>query len=841
MIGDFNSRITGRLDHEQHILGPHVYGKGSEHVELLCPKTRENRELLLEFCDNLDLKISNTFFKKNDDKQISYRDPTAVHGPPWPKERFYQLDLLLTQEKWKNSVKNVETDTKCNLYTDHYPLICTIQTKLAKTLQRQIKLRFTNSCEDDIKELNTYFTSKLDPQNLTHGHFTETLYDAAKNTLPQKNKEIKQSYITDQTWNLIKERQQIWHKQKQGNLQEINKEIKKACRRDRTNAILAQIENTTLNSPNWKSIKDLKHIYTPNFTKLKNVKGERSKTSQRAETVADYLEQKHWACNNDAPFINDRNPIHKENIHFDEGDYSLEEMNYCINRTCNKKAPGPDGIQNELIKNLDQTNREHLLKLFNKWNKEKSIDKNTSTALVVTIFKKGNTQDNANYRPISLLNTILKIYCAMIKIRIEKQIDRFINDTQYGFRKGKSCSQALHVVRRIQDFGECTNENVIMVFLDWEKAFDKIIHEKLLQALKRIGISEHFLLIIADLYKEPKFKVKYEDQISDIKNQKTGIRQGCTLSPYLFLILMTVLLHDVKTNVPKWALNNNIPGLLNPEVLFADDTTLVATNTKAIHRILHEIETQSSYYGLSLNHKKCAYFAINRNNRIFFKNGEEVQKTTHQTYLGALLTSNVEIKEEISARISKANQVFHRLKTFWKNSNCSIRWKIQVYDAIIKAITLYGLETVHITKAQIDRLHAMHTKGLRNILKLKHTYIDRSSTYERIWTMANDKIKTGKHTNAQVFSFESTLKQRRIKFLGHILRAANNDPMRAITFQPNTAKPAIVHKRRVGGPRKNWTWETLKMAWEAIFPLTPFDKSDTQLQTIMQEALNRNI
>ena len=164
-----------------------------------------------------------------------------------------------------------------------------------------------------------------------------------------------------------------------------------------------------------------------------------------------------------------------------------------------------------------------------------------------------------------------------------------------------------------------------------------------------------------------------------------------------------------------------------------------------------------------------------------------------------------------------------------------------MYDAIIKAITLYGLETVHITKAQIDRLHAMHTKGLRNILKLKHTYIDRSSTYERIWTMANDKIKTGKHTNAQVFSFESTLKQRRIKFLGHILRAANNDPMRAITFQPNTAKPAIVHKRRVGGPRKNWTWETLKMAWEAIFPLTPFDKSDTQLQTIMQEALNRNI
>ena len=111
--------------------------------------------------------------------------------------------------------------------------------------------------------------------------------------------------------------------------------------------------------------------------------------------------------------------------------------------------------------------------------------------------------------------------------------------------------------------------------------------------------------------------------------------------------------------------------------------------------------------------------------------------------------------------------------------------------------------------------------------------------HDKIWKLANEKIKTTKNKYAQIFTFESTIKQKRIKFIGHLLRANNRDPTRAITFQPNSAKPAIIHKRRVGGPRQNWTWESLKMIWEADHPGIPFNKTETQLQYILQEALNR--
>ena len=226
--------------------------------------------------------------------------------------------------------------------------------------------------------------------------------------------------------------------------------------KDRTAAIIQKLESTSKENPNWKAIKELKQLYTPNYTKLKNIKGERSLLCKRADTIAEYLEQKHWQANESPPMYQ-RNKIHKDKVSFNERDYSIEEFETCVNKTNNRKAPGPDKIQNELIKQLDKENKHTILNLINKWNKNRRIDPETAEATVVTLFKKGDTQDNANYRPISLLNTIFKIYCAMIKHRIEEQIEKYISPTQYGFRKGRSCSQALHIIRRIIDYGEATN------------------------------------------------------------------------------------------------------------------------------------------------------------------------------------------------------------------------------------------------------------------------------------------------------------------------------------------------------------------------------------------------
>ena len=90
-------------------------------------------------------------------------------------------------------------------------------------------------------------------------------------------------------------------------------------------------------------------------------------------------------------------------------------------------------------------------------------------AKLVTLYKKGNVLDPANYRPISLLNTLYNIYASILQKRLANGIEDRIWETQFGFRKKKSTSQPLFITRRLQDQAEITGNKLFLIFLDWEK------------------------------------------------------------------------------------------------------------------------------------------------------------------------------------------------------------------------------------------------------------------------------------------------------------------------------------------------------------------------------------
>ena len=105
-----------------------------------------------------------------------------------------------------------------------------------------------------------------------------------------------------------------------------------------------------------------------------------------------------------------------------------------------------------------------------------------------------------------------------------------VSQTQYGFMPNRSTSHAIYILRRIQDYAEIKGAQLSIAFLDWEKAFDKIQHDKLIIALQRLGFSDQYTDVIADCYSQPQFYVKDEFSCSDTKTQSWGIRQGCPLS-----------------------------------------------------------------------------------------------------------------------------------------------------------------------------------------------------------------------------------------------------------------------------------------------------------------------
>ena len=167
----------------------------------------------------------------------------------------------------------------------------------------------------------------------------------------------------------------------------------------------------------------------------------------------------------------------------------------------------------EHIKNLDEIGP--LLYLLNQWWTSSHGPPEITTARVASIFKKGNPNEQANYRPISLLNTFYKLLASIIQKRLAAAIDHHLQPTQYGFRSQRSGIQAIHTIRRHMDKAERTGKPLGIILLDWEKAFDKISHSSLLHTLKRYQLPPTLLNLITNIYDNPTFYVNLQKQQSE--------------------------------------------------------------------------------------------------------------------------------------------------------------------------------------------------------------------------------------------------------------------------------------------------------------------------------------
>eukprot|EP00972_Heterocapsa_arctica_P025674 3777519-Heterocapsa_arctica.AAC.1 len=168
---------------------------------------------------------------------------------------------------------------------------------------------------------------------------------------------------------------------------------------------------------------------------------------------------------------------------------------------------------------------------------------------LAVIFNKGLTDLPINYRPIALLNLSYKILASIIQQRIALGLDSRIDDFQFGFRKQRSTLQPLFIYRRLQEIHEESGQEFITLLLDWEKAFDKVDQQRMMIVLQRMGIPNELVELISDMYREPTFAVKEGQARSSERKQNAGIIQGCPLSPYLFIILLTAIMMDIENDL----------------------------------------------------------------------------------------------------------------------------------------------------------------------------------------------------------------------------------------------------------------------------------------------------
>ena len=184
-----------------------------------------------------------------------------------------------------------------------------------------------------------------------------------------------------------------------------------------------------------------------------------------------------------------------------------------------------------------------------------------------------------------------------------------------------------------------------------------------------------------------------------------------------------------------------------------------------------------------------------------------------------------------------------RLDLIWKIGKCSQKTKLQYYNAVIKTKLTYALETMHLTKAQLKQLDTFQLKGLRKILKLKTTYIERENTNKEVRRQASHHLGSKRKRIEKV---STQVKASQHKLLMHILREPTTAPTRQATFT-GRAQPNIATKKRVGRPRKHWTIQTMKRAWHTLrkdipeHRRKPFRKRSKTIQHWLHDAASLHL
>ena len=195
------------------------------------------------------------------------------------------------------------------------------------------------------------------------------------------------------------------------------------------------------------------------------------------------------------------------------------------------------------------------------------------------------------------------------------------------------------------------------------KTFDSLSPTAMIAALQRFGLPTKVLNLISAIYTDRRFKVKDFMGFSTERRQNSGISQGCPLSPFLVVMVMTIVLKDAVAELLVADQKLRLMGKLN-ELLYADDTLILSVSPKPLERFLTAISTVGARYGLKLHWGKLQLLSIRGQNSIQRPDGSTISAENEITYLGAAISSDGRTGRELTRRVGMAKREFLHFHVF---------------------------------------------------------------------------------------------------------------------------------------------------------------------------------
>nr|XP_049577496.1 glycine receptor subunit alpha-3 isoform X1 [Syngnathus scovelli] len=469
------------------------------------------------------------------------------------------------------------------------------------------------------------------------------------------------------------------------------------------------------------------------------------------------------------------------------------EVTEVVKKLLGGKALGVDEIRPEFLKALDVVGLSWLTRLYNVVWTSGTVPLDWQTGVVVPLFKKGDRRVCSNYRGITLLSLPGKVYSGVLERRVRREVEPRIQEEQCGFHPGRGTVDQLYTLGRILEGAWEFAQPVHMCFVDLEKAFDRVPREVLWRVLREYGVPSQLIRAVRSLYHRCQSLVRISGSKSDSFPVRVGLRQGCPLSPILFIIFM-----DRISRRSRGVEGVRFGDLSIAFLLFADDVVLLASSGRDLQLSLERFAAECEAVGMRVSTSKSKSMVLDRKRvECPLRIGDEILPQVEEfKYLGVLFTSEGRMEREIDRRIGAASAVMRTLyRSVVVKRELSQKAKLSIYPLIYAPILTYGHELWVVTERTRSRIQAAEMSFLRRMSGLSLRDRVRSSVIrERLG----------------VESLLLHVERSQMRWLGHLIRM----PPGRLPGEVFRACPA--GRRPRGRPRTRWRDYVSQLAWEHL-------------------------
>ena len=824
--GDLNGHVGTVRDGFEEIMG--IYGYGERNTD---------GENILEFCQGRRLRILNSMFKKEREKKVTYKSGGVET----------QIDYILARKNERMMIRDCKVIPGEECLTQHR-LVCSdikitgMKKKVRKSIEKRIK-EWKLQDETVRTKFEESVAKRMEKNEGGWENLRDCVLEAGREICGQTTGNFRSKRET-WWWNetvqrVIREKKgayKKWQKSGEENDRIAYKQKKKQSKKEIASAKRNVWDEWMKISGDSKKKGDLFKIAKQMKRERQEVVGGRYVKDSKGEIKVEEKEIMERWREYFEKLLNEQNEYQINNTDKVEGpviEITAKEVEAALKRMKKGKAAGPTRVTCDLLQATGRVGVRELTNIMNHLLAGKEVPHDWKSSNTIPIYKgKGDAMDCGKYRGVRLLEHGMKVYEYVLEKRLRELVE--IGKYQFGFCQGRSTTGAIFILRQLQEKYSKKKKKLYHIFVDLEKAFDRVPRGVIEWALRRKGIPEQMVAAIMALYVGTRTRVKTVAGISREFGIGVGVHQGSILSPLLFIIVMDEVTRDARKGVP-W------------EVVYADDLVLTEESEQEVLEAFERWRGEMELRGLKVNLEKTKVMVTGKETNQMLNSGKwpcgccgkgvgtnsimcfKCNKWCHQRcsglkrvtgvqnfkcpkcirgidrvelgkeglviedgrieevhefcYLGDVLDCDAGVERAVRARVAAAWKKWREMASLLINKSIPLKIRGSVYESCIRSVMLYGAETWAMT----DRIEVILKRCDRRMLRYM------------AGVRWQDKISSREVAErCGVKEIQEKIRQRRLQWFGHVRREKEGGVVRMVE------EMEVPGKRPVGRPRRTW-------------------------------------